>query len=70
MFGVNVGADLSVLVQGKSAMGMYKQFEKGRDEGDFTMLPELHVILSGMKVDFQSVHFPNPAMAACACEAF
>ena len=37
-------------VQGKAGMTMYKQFEKARNKGDFSLLPELHVILSGMKV--------------------
>lgn len=29
---------------------MYNQFEKERDQGNFDLLPELHAILSGMKV--------------------
>ena len=29
---------------------MYSQFEKDRDQGNFELLPELHAILSGMKV--------------------
>ena len=33
-------------------MKMYKQFEKARDKGDFSLLPELHAVLSGMKVIF------------------
>ena len=37
-------------LQGKAAMVMYAQFEKDRDRNDFTLLPELHSILSGMKV--------------------
>jgi len=37
-------------VQGKSGIGMYNQFEKERDQGNFELLPELHAILSGMKV--------------------
>ena len=36
--------------QGKSGMAMYSQFEKDRDQGNFELLPELHAILSGMKV--------------------
>ena len=36
--------------QGKSGMAMYSQFEKERDQGNFELLPELHAILSGMKV--------------------
>lgn len=39
-------------VQGKSGIGMYNQFEKERDQGNFELLPELHAILSGMKVLF------------------
>ena len=31
-------------------MAMYSQFEKERDQGNFELLPELHAILSGMKV--------------------
>ena len=31
-------------------MVMYAQFEKDRDRNDFSLLPELHSILSGMKV--------------------
>ncbi len=38
------------VVQGKAGMGMYSQFEKDRDQGNFDLLPELHAILSGMKV--------------------
>ena len=37
-------------LQGKAAMVMYAQFEKDRDRNDFSLLPELHSILSGMKV--------------------
>ena len=37
-------------IQGKAGMGMYSQFEKERDQGNFDLLPELHSILSGMKV--------------------
>ena len=36
--------------QGKTGMAMYSQFEKDRDQGNFELLPELHAILSGMKV--------------------
>ena len=41
---------LMLRLQGKAAMSMYSQFEKGRDQGDFSILPELHSILSGLKV--------------------
>ena len=37
-------------MQGKAGIGMYNQFEKERDQGNFDLLPELHAILSGMKV--------------------
>ena len=37
-------------VQGKSGMDMYKDFEADRDQGNFDKLPELHAVLSGMKV--------------------
>ena len=47
--------------QGKSGIGMYNQFEKERDQGNFELLPELHAILSGMKV---LLSFPvHPAFA-------
>ena len=39
-----------MVTQGKSGMAMYSQFEKERDQGNFELLPELHAILSGMKV--------------------
>lgn len=29
---------------------MYADFENDRDKGDFSVLPELHSVLSGMKV--------------------
>ena len=29
---------------------MYHDFEKDRAKGDFSVLPELHSVLSGMKV--------------------
>ena len=37
-------------VQGKAGWAMYRLFEKQRDQGDFSILPELHSVLSGMKV--------------------
>ncbi len=37
-------------MQGKSGMDMYKEFEMDRDQGNFDKLPELHAVLSGMKV--------------------
>ena len=37
-------------MQGKSGMDMYKEFEADRDQGNFDKLPELHAVLSGMKV--------------------
>ena len=39
----------SYLLQGKSGMDMYKDFEVDRDQGNFDKLPELHAVLSGMK---------------------
>lgn len=41
-------------------MAMYSQFEKDRDQGNFELLPELHAILSGMKVHSTSslLHWP------------
>lgn len=39
-----------LVVQGKAGMQLYGQFEKDRDRGNFELLPELHAILSGMKV--------------------
>ena len=37
-------------MQGQAAMAMYQQFEADRDKGSFDTLPELHAVLSGMKV--------------------
>ena len=37
-------------------MAMYQQFEADRDKGNFDTLPELHAVLSGMKV-CSSLHF-------------
>jgi acyl-CoA oxidase len=34
---------------GESMMGMYHQFEADRDKGDFSSLPELHAMSSGLK---------------------
>ncbi len=36
---------------------MYKEFEMDRDQGNFDKLPELHAVLSGMKVSL----FRRPA---------
>ncbi len=36
--------------QGQSGAKMYRKFEKDRNRGDFSVLPELHAVLSGMKV--------------------
>lgn len=38
-------------LQGKSGMDMYKDFEADRNQGNFDKLPELHAVLSGMKVN-------------------
>lgn len=38
-------------------MAMYSQFEKDRDQGNFELLPELHAILSGMKVHTHLPYF-------------
>lgn len=38
------------VLQGKSGMDMYKDFEADRNQGNFDKLPELHAVLSGMKV--------------------
>jgi hypothetical protein len=37
-----------MLLQG--AMANYRKFEEGRDQGDFSLLPELHASLSCLKV--------------------
>lgn len=37
-------------LQGKAGMAMYSEFEQDRDRGNFDKLPELHAVLSGMKV--------------------
>lgn len=44
-----VAAAYALIFMGKAGMGMYSQFEKERDQGNFDLLPELHSILSGMK---------------------
>ena len=38
-------------------MAMYSEFEADRDRGNFDKLPELHAVLSGMKVGLSSVTF-------------
>lgn len=35
---------------------MYSQFEQDRDRGNFDSLPELHAVLSGMKVSARLCH--------------
>ena len=59
-------------LQGKAAMAMYAQFEKDRDRNDFSLLPELHSILSGMKVGRGGVILcslsANPACRDCFWE--
>lgn len=48
---IHAGATACVLVsQGKKAMQRYHDFEAARSNGDFSILPELHSMLSGMKV--------------------
>lgn len=37
-------------------MADYRKFEKGRDQGDFSLLPELHASLSCLKVHIHSSH--------------
>ncbi|KAK9824680.1 hypothetical protein WJX72_012328 [[Myrmecia] bisecta] len=44
-----LAASYALIFMGKSAMGMYKQFEADRDRGEFSSLPELHAVLSGLK---------------------
>lgn len=39
-------------------MDMYKEFEADRDRGNFDKLPELHAVLSGMKVFWKSCITP------------
>ena len=39
-------------VQGKAGAKLYSNFEDDRNQGDFSALPELHSVLSGMKVGF------------------
>lgn len=34
---------------GKTLMEMYHKFERNRDQGDFSTLPELHALSSGLK---------------------
>jgi len=39
-------------------MDMYKDFEADRNQGNFDKLPELHAVLSGMKVSlFQALSY-------------
>ena len=38
------------LLQGKAGMSMYRELEEGRSQGDFSILPEVHATLSGLKV--------------------
>ena len=42
--------------QGKAGTKMYKDFEADRNRGDFSVLPELHSVLSGMKVLTSPLH--------------
>eukprot|EP00884_Botryococcus_braunii_P015671 jgi/Botrbrau1/2788/Bobra.0125s0001.1 len=44
-----VATAYALIFMGKSAMEMYRKFETERDRGDFSILPELHGMLSGMK---------------------
>ena len=37
-------------LQGKAGGKLYADFEDDRKQGDFSALPELHSVLSGMKV--------------------
>ena len=37
-------------MQGKAGGKLYADFEEDRRQGDFSALPELHSVLSGMKV--------------------
>ena len=63
---------LYTCLQGKAAMVMYAQFEKDRDRNDFSLLPELHSILSGMKVGRGGAILcslsANPACPDCSWE--
>lgn len=44
-----VASAYALIFMGKSMMQMYKGFEKSRDKGDFSILPELHALSSGLK---------------------
>lgn len=44
-----LAASYSLHFMGESLFGMYRQFEKDRDAGDFSLLPELHALSSGLK---------------------
>ena len=57
-----------LIVQGKSGMDMYKQFDEDRNRGNFDLLPELHAVLSGMKA---SAHiFPCTSLQLSSALAF
>ena len=44
-------------------MHLYHEFEEKRSKGDFSILPELHSMLSGMKVLLSCSH--KPSLAGC-----
>lgn len=44
-----MSAAYALWVMGDAMMDMYKKFEADRDRGDFSVLPELHALSSGLK---------------------
>ncbi|KXZ49049.1 hypothetical protein GPECTOR_23g135 [Gonium pectorale] len=44
-----LAAAYALTFMGDAMMAMYRQFEKDRDRGDFSALPELHALSSGLK---------------------
>ena len=40
----------AIVLQGKAAVKMFCTFDSQQKEGNFSMLPELHATLSGLKV--------------------
>lgn len=45
-----IASSYALYFMGEAMMGMYRQFEKDRDRGEFGALPELHALSSGLKV--------------------
>jgi hypothetical protein len=57
-----------IMLQGKAGMAMYSDFEQDRDRGNFDKLPELHAVLSGMKVRTRLRRLAAVAHLVSTCE--